>query len=384
MSERGPKHYFEDPSSDSSGTDNPSGDGSSSGESVFPDAPARAKRLRISAITTRSSTRATVPTIQTQDASSPPSPALPVVQPSPHVPDVGTSVLVDRAGISLVDTAAMTTPTDSTDRQPLNTPVDAMDVDRFPDEDALRANTRAPSDTPTETEDTETETEVIPTVITEAASATVPKVNITGTEPVIKPTPVVDTPFVTTMVAPPLVLSSVIDPAKVPAFLRSHGKGNRRVDIFEYLDKLRDPHFRRILFYYIRFEANDKSGAGGSLPTGGRPAEISQWTSRAHPASLPDYTKGKRTFSMFVDSVCTWWGSLQPQWRSFARGVVSHDIHGGWDVLHAPRINGLLNIVILAFWWAQFLEEQNPEGGIRAEYEFFANDVAWVFSHLST
>ena len=140
----------------------------------------------------------------------------------------------------------MTTPTSSADCQPLNTPVDTMDVDHFPGKDALRENTRAPSVTPTETQDTETETktEAIPTVITEAASATVPKVNIFGTEPVVEPTPIADTPSITTTVAPLPALSDVIDLRKVPAFLRSHGKGNCQVDIFEYLNKVQDPHFR--------------------------------------------------------------------------------------------------------------------------------------------
>ena len=318
------------------------------------------------------------------DGSNSPSPTPPAVQPSPSILDVDTSMPVDRAGISSVGTTPVTTPTGSTDLQPPNTPVDAMDVDDFPGRSALRANTRASSVTPTETEDTETGAEAIPTAITEAASATVTKVGAIGTEPVVRPAPIVDPPSITTMVTSAPALSNIIDPGTVPAFLRSHTKGNRRVNIFEYLDKLQDPHFRQILFHYIRFEANDKSGAGGSLPTGGRPAEISQWSSRARPANLPDYTKGKRTFPMFVDSVFTWWGSLQPQWRSFRRDVVSREIHGGWDILHAPRINGLLNVVVLVFWWAHFLEEQNPEDGIRADYEFFANDVAWVFSHLST
>ena len=154
------------------------------------------------------------------------------------------------------------------------------------------------------------------------------------------------------------------------------------MDIFAYLNKINDPHFRQLLFHYIQFEANEKSGATGSLPTKKRPLEISQWTSRARPASLPDFHKGKRTFQMFVDSVFVWWGSIQPAWRIFDRNCVSREVCGGWDALHSPRTNGLLNVVILAYWWIQVLNEHGPEGSVRADYEFFVEDVTWVFSRL--
>ena len=87
---------------------------------------------------------------------------------------------------------------------------------------------------------------------------------------------------------------------------------------------------------------------------------------------------------MFVDLVFAWWRSLQPSWRMFQHSTVSHTVKGDWGVLHAPRINGLLNVVILIYWWAWVLEEQEPGGGAHADYEFFADDVAWVLLHLST
>ena len=178
---------------------------------------------------------------------------------------------------------------------------------------------------------------------------------------------------------PPL---TAIDEKRVPSFLRSHGKGKREVDIFNYLNRVKDPRFQQLLMHYIRIEANDKSGVAGSLPTAKRPVEISVWTARARPASLPDFTKGKRTFSDFVDSIFVWWGSIQPSWRSFERGKVSREVRGEWDTLYSPCINGLLNVVILAYWWVRILEEQKPEDGVRTHYEQFADDVAWVFSNL--
>ena len=156
------------------------------------------------------------------------------------------------------------------------------------------------------------------------------------------------------------------------------------MNIFKYLNELQDPHFQQVLFHYINFEANDKSNASGSLPTTDRPPEISQWTSRARPINLPEYTRDGRTFHTFVDSILNWWGSIQPPWRLFEPGVVSCEVRGDWEALRAPRINGLLNVVILVYWWSRILEEHKPEDGVQANYEIFADDVAWVFSHLYT
>ncbi|KAF9780908.1 hypothetical protein BJ322DRAFT_987737, partial [Thelephora terrestris] len=119
-----------------------------------------------------------------------------------------------------------------------------------------------------------------------------------------------------------------------------------------------------------------------SLPTAGRPAEIALWSSKARPEGLPDYTKGGWSFSDFVDSIFTWWATIQPPWRSFERTEVSRAVKGGWGSLLAPRINGILNVVMQVYWWFKILEEENPEGSIRTDYELFADDVAWVFSNL--
>ena len=83
-----------------------------------------------------------------------------------------------------------------------------------------------------------------------------------------------------------------------------------------------------------------------------------------------------------MDSAIAWWASIQPSWRTFEHGKVSHRVQGGWDILHSPRINGLLNIVMLVYWWIRILEEHKPRDGVHADYEFFAEDVVWVFSQL--
>ena len=320
-----PTRYFDDLNDfddTPSGSDH-GGDGSSSGESAPSDGPGR-KRLRTSGVVTRSSIQAPAPSSGIQDT---------LALPALAIPD---------ADILSIDTI-------TTSPQTPNTPVDT-DV----------GNSRVP---PVRAEHTPPAIEL--ELVSDSES-------------------IADAPSTVTAVIPPLSLLNIIDAEEVPPFLSSHGKGNRRVNIFEYLNKVQDPRFQQVLLHYLNFEAGDTSGASGVLPTADRPIKISQWSSRARPATPPDHTKGKRTFVMFVNSVFTWWGSLQPSWRTFQRGRVSRKVQGDWKVLHAPRINGLLNVVILVYWWAQALEEQKLEDGVRADYEFFADDVAWVFSHLST
>lgn len=369
-----PPRYFEDaPSESDEDVDALDGDGSSSGESVSPDAVARIKRVRVSTITTRSSARIPASDIMIQDA----------IQPSSHSPVPYTGVPAGDTVPSPVDAGEIVSDS-STELQPPDTPTDTMDVD---DSDDTHTSNEAPGISPIETE-------IVPPPITEAATcATVAEATAgdtvteaahdTGTELIGTPTTAADVTSITPTVTPLPASSNVIDVGMVPAFLRSHGKGTRKVDIFEYLNKVQDPRFRQVLFQYINFETNDKSGASGSLPTKKRPVEIGQWSSRARPASLPEFTEGGRALSAFADSVLTWWGSIQPPWRSFEHGTVSRKIQGDWGALHAPRVNGMLNIVVLAYWWVQALEQQNTKGTVRTDYEFFADDVAWVLFHLS-
>jgi len=379
-----PIHYFEDSPNNSDEAGNYSGDGSSSGDSVFSNAPPRAKRPRISAIVTRSSKRSSAPNVGIRDTLSSSSPTLAVAGPAPAITGADTSMPADYADNPLIDTAGTTTFPHLTNLQPPGTPADTVDVIGSPSGAAPRTTSHASGIPPVETEHIHpSEIDVTPAAVTEPINATETETTPIAEPELVRLAPIAGASSVVTPATTPPALSNEIDAGNIPTFLRVHGTGSRKVDIFAYLNEVQDPHFREVLFHYIDFELNDKSGTNGSLPTAKRPAEISQWTSKARPASIPDYTKGKRTFQAFVDSILAWWGSLQPSWRSFKRGAVSRGVQGDWAALHAPRINGLLNVVILVYWWARILE-QDPVGGVRADYEYFADDVAWVFSQLST
>ena len=340
-----PTQHFEDTSSDPGDASGLDGNGSSSGESIDPDVQTPAKRLWISTISTRSSARATTPSA------------------------AEARITVEHEGTP-PDSIVVTTPPESADLQPSGTPADLMGVDNA-------TNDPPPIDTHAGS---------IPSTRADSTRATTPpatEFTNGGSEHDFNRSPITDVYSIATVAVPP-TSSSVTDPDKVPAFLCRHGTGSRHVDIFEYLNRVKDPHFQQVLFHYINFEINDQSNSPGSLPTAKRPSEIAQWTARARPEGLPDYTKGKRAFSVFVDSVLAWWSSLQPLWRSFEWGVVSRQVGGSWGALYAPRINGMLNVVILAYWWIRVLEEQKPKDGNRTDYEFFADDISWVLSQLTT
>ena len=358
-----PIRYFEGSGSDDEGSDHQSGDGSSSGESLAPDVPMTTKRQKTSRMVTRSSTQTPAPDIRTTEASESvsPTPAL-LVSVSPSTVTTGAAAAMNTPSLC-ADVTATGTPGDLADA-----PTDIMDLNVVGPLSAYSSDA------------TDAEAEVSAAMNTRIIAVTDPEATtVTGTKRAM------ESPPAAMLTTPPLSTSStLINVESVPAFLLRHGKGKREVNIFAYLSEVEDPRFRKLLFHYIQLEASDKSGIGGTLPTSMRPTEISQWTSRARPASLPDYTKGKRTFGMFVDSVFRWWGSIQPHWRTFERGQVSREINGDWEALYATRINGLLNVVMLAYWWVRILDEDKPKDGVRADYEFFVEDVAWVFANLST
>ena len=76
--------------------------------------------------------------------------------------------------------------------------------------------------------------------------------------------------------SPSPVSFNTIDEVSIPDFLLCHRKGKQVVNISNYLRRVKDPHFQWVLFHYLHFEINDKSGMSGSLPTAKQPAEISQ------------------------------------------------------------------------------------------------------------
>ena len=159
-------------------------------------------------------------------------------------------------------------------------------------------------------------------------------------------------------------------PLEIPAFLI--GKNN----IYGYLSCVEETGFRDLLQAYIAFELADHSCIRSGHSTTNRPNAIGWWSSRAHPDKLPPYNSLKS----FTKSITTWWISIQPHWRKIKPGKVSR-IEEDWEYIYKPGINGFLNVVILAYWWARILEERNCD--VDATYSWFVSDATWVLSQLT-
>ena len=335
-----------------------SGDGLSSGDNITSDAPTSSKHQRMSRMKTRSLTQTPVSNPVSDGALNHPSPApAPCTLPLAAIATaMNTPVASPPANLTTV-----ATPTSLIDAQSNTAQPNMMDDEPSPPD--------APAEPLLDEVTTDTEADITSTRV--SSNVTVTGVKTIPQDNVVMPT----TP-------PSLVSLTVIDRSKVPAFLLSHSKGACWVNIFAYLNEIQDPHFRQLLFHYIQFKAHSKPNLSRTLSTTGRPAEIGQWTGQAHPLALPDYTKGEKMFQMFTGSILKWWDSLQPTWRTFNCNKVSREVSGGWEDLCSPRINGLLNVVILTYWWIRILDELKPEGSVHMDYESFAEDVSWVFSKL--
>lgn len=82
-------------------------------------------------------------------------------------------------------------------------------------------------------------------------------------------------------------------------------------------------------------------------------------------------------------SVVDWWLALQPRWRALVPGENARK-EGPLDCLCQPGINGLLNVVILAYWWSNGLKGSPVDSRSEGErYRWFVDDVSWVLLKLT-
>jgi len=147
-------------------------------------------------------------------------------------------------------------------------------------------------------------------------------------------------------------------------------------DIYGYLSSVEEARYQDLLKGYIAFELADCSPIRGTLSTAHCPKGVTWWSSRARPNKLPPYD----SFNSFTAGVVEWWQFIQPMWRKIEPGQISRT-GGDWERLYQPGINGLLNVVILAYWWARILDER--EVPVDDNYIWFVSDVTWVLSQLT-
>ena len=157
---------------------------------------------------------------------------------------------------------------------------------------------------------------------------------------------------------------------KIPEFLI--GKHN----IYCYLNCIEESGFQDLLKNYISFKAANCSRICGALSTYCRPDVIRWWSGRARPDRLPPYDSLKS----LTESIVEWWIYLQPEWRKITLSKISR-VGGDWRCLYQLGMNGLLNVVVLAYWWIKILEQR--ESTVDEAYTWFVSDVTWVFSQLT-
>ena len=157
---------------------------------------------------------------------------------------------------------------------------------------------------------------------------------------------------------------------RIPDFLTG------KHDIYSYLSGIGEARYQDLLKSYIIFELANHSPIRGTLTTARRPKGVGWWSSRARPDKLPPYD----SLSSFTASITEWWTFIQPTWRGIEPGKISRT-DGDWERLYQPGVNGLLNVIILAYWWARILEErETPDDDT---YSWFISDVTWVLSRLT-
>lgn len=156
----------------------------------------------------------------------------------------------------------------------------------------------------------------------------------------------------------------------IPDFL--FGKYN----IHGYLTNVKEAGFRALLENYIKFELSDRSGIHGVLPTARQPNAVTWWNNRARIDKLPPFD----SLNSLTKNIITWWTFIQPDWRRIQLSETSRT-EGDWERLYKPGVNGLLNVVILTYWWARILEER--EESPDEPYFWFVSDVMWILSQLT-
>ena len=168
--------------------------------------------------------------------------------------------------------------------------------------------------------------------------------------------------------SPDLLLN---DEPIIPDFLTA------KSNVYSYLVSVNEPGFATLLDNYIAFELADHSGHRGNFPTGSRPKGIGWWTSRTRPDRIPPFD----SLASFSKGIIEWWIAIQPDWRRHLKCGETLRGEGFWDRLYQPGINGLLNVIILVYWWAKICEERSEP--VNAAYHWLVADITWVLSQLT-
>ncbi|KAJ7704261.1 hypothetical protein B0H16DRAFT_1346804 [Mycena metata] len=136
------------------------------------------------------------------------------------------------------------------------------------------------------------------------------------------------------------------------------------------------------------------SQSPGQLPVVGRPGAIGKWVTAGRGGRGRGGPMGQGrgpnigTSAEFATEWWTWWGLLQPAWRTrdaknplrFLRTGYPAT-HGDWGVLRQPGQNGVLSLVAGVYWWGKKLLVENRSED-RESWEEAVADLKWVVDGL--
>lgn len=359
--------YTEDISEEESDVDMEIEDNDSSGSSVDSDH-VPAKRLRTSVATRSSGSTPALEEFTTEVPAKRPrtSVATHSSRSTPALDDVTTEVPAKRLHRSVAIRSSRSTPAGNDDTSYVSSstepePNSEPDVDPDPNMRSLRAHMDPTKDATTHATPAPSNLELTMDVDESGVSHNTVDIDVHRVRKPVNTLPIV----------PPQQSPLPSEPGTIPDFLI--GKHN----IYDYLSSVDEPGFKTLLKTYISFELYSRSPIRGTLPTGRRPKAITWWSGRARPTKLPPYDSLKS----FANGVVEWWIFVQPRWREIDLGTVSR-VGGDWERLYQPGINGLLNIVVLASWWARILKERDSP--VDDTYSWFISDVTWVLSQLTS
>ena len=166
-------------------------------------------------------------------------------------------------------------------------------------------------------------------------------------------------------------ISAIQSPEGAPAWFRN------ALQMFQSDGVALGEEWSRLLRIWAQFENQSAYTSHENLGTLHRPKVVKDWIQRARPATwrppIDNIADLEKNYSM-------WWASLQPAWRHFEDGSLRSDlVDGDWSELRRPGVNGILNVLVVLFYWGLLVVGDNE---VRQRWLLAVEDCTMVLNHL--
>ena len=165
--------------------------------------------------------------------------------------------------------------------------------------------------------------------------------------------------------------SAIQSPEGAPAWFRN------ALQMFQSDGVALGEEWSRLLRNWAQFGDQSAYTSHEKLGTLHRPKVVKDWIQRARPATwrpvIDNVADLEKSYSM-------WWASLQPAWRHFEDGSLRTDlVDGDWSELRRPGVNGILNVLVVLFYWGLLVVGDNE---VRQRWLLAVEDCTMVLNHL--